>query len=476
MNKQNPSLIAFLVGGFFRSFVGLHRRFLLTMIGVWVGILSLLIVSPGLRNGEWTTVLLGLMPVAAYVFVLVKFGRKMRNNRNRKKWIQLAYDAFASTGLWHPDTKLKDVISFEFTSKDLIRAFVRTPGGKTDEDVIRVLPVVKSYLRLVDAVVLTDENPGDGTATILLAYVSPLEMELQGSDAPVLHMDCSDPLSWLPVGISANGDELELPLFLKDQGSMRMLHTGEAGSGKSSVVTQQILFATKNPHVDVFITDGKGGSEFGVFRDHVEHFATDKKTFFEQLRMLEAEVAERSSRLEKNKNSQSNRFTNTWNHRDDGKYLLWVWDELGRIFSLLGHDRGEVEDRIFGITSVARSLGIAVIFSSQTFKSDVLKTETRDATFNGAIGFKTNTARDAAFVGFDPSDAVNPVNIKGSMQKSGSMSSAGVFAVRGIDRSQFGRSYYLSTDLIRAELAKYPSVRKSTPPTSERKEKSNANR
>lgn len=461
--EKRPNLLVSLLGWIFRGFRRLHARFPLTLAGIWVGLLSLLIITRGIENHAWTVVVLGLIPAGLYVAFVVRYGAKIRLKSQNKQWLRSAYIAFESTRLWD-DFDIRQWVEFEIlgSSFDLVKAKVRTPSGRTDEDVIRVLPIIKSFLQLKEAIVLPDEDVNDGRVTILLGYVSPLEIDLPTAEAPVLHMDCSDPLAWIPVGVSANGDPMEVPLFLKDQGSMRMLHSGASGSGKSSVITQQLLYAVKCPHIDVVVTDGKGGSEFGAFKDHVQSFAVDKAGFFDQLRFLEAEVARRSKVLGENKTKNPERFSASWNHIDDGPYLFWVWDELGRIFAQVGNDSHEVNTRIFGIVSVARSLGIAVAFSSQTFKASILPTETRDGAFNGAIGYKMNTARDAAMVGFEPEDAVSPVNIKGTMLKTGSLSSAGVFALRGIGHSRFGRSYYLTAPFIGAALQDLPPVTAAT--------------
>jgi hypothetical protein len=351
------------------------------------------------------------------------------------------------------------------STRGVFRVLLRTPLANNDEDLMRQLPAVASALGVVKLIPL-DEDERAGYISVLFCFVDPLEAHLHGEDAPVLHLtdeEKQDPYLWLPVGIDGSGELYEAPLFLKEGGSVRSLHAGISGAGKSSVVVQQILQATQNPSIDVHICDGKGGSEFALFQPYAQSFAIDKASFFAQLRLLEAEVTRRSRILGENKAKDPNRFSSAWNVYDDGNLLLWVWDELGRIKGQMKMvEQAETDDRIYGIASVARSLGIAIIFSAQTFRSDILSTKTRDNCFDIAFGFQTNGIQESEYIGFSPTNDVRPDLIKGKLLKSGRTSTVGQFATRGL-RSDYGKSYYISDveiiavlkDLVADEVSLY---------------------
>jgi hypothetical protein len=321
-----------------------------------------------------------------------------------------------------------------------------TPYHKSDEQLMKQIPMVASSLQVVKYSPM-DLDDREGFVTILFSDVDPLEQHLDGASAPVLHMtedERQDPYFWLPIGVNALGEPAEIPTFTRE-GANRDLTQGDSGAGKNSIIRQRVLQNTLNPHVDVFICDGKGGSEFAPFKDYVQHYATDKKSFFEQLRLLEAEVARRSEILSHNIRTQPNRWTEAWNIYDDGNLLYWAWDELGRIKGQMSpKEEMEVDARIFGITSVGRSLGIAASFVSQTFRNDILDTKTRDNTFNIGIGFKSSDIRESTYIGFSADDDVAPHLIKGKLLKSGRTSTVGQFALRGTGRNWYGKSYYIT--------------------------------
>jgi hypothetical protein len=100
---------------------------------------------------------------------------------------------------------------------------------------------------------------------------------------------------------------------------------------------------------------------------------------------------------------------------------------------------------------VARSLGIAVILSSQTFRSDILDTKTRDNCFDVAIGFKTNNAQESQYLGFSLEDDIRPDKIKGRVMVTGRTSSVGQFATAGI-RKTYVTSFFISDNQIREKL------------------------
>lgn len=337
--------------------------------------------------------------------------------------------------------------------KGVFHLKLKTPTGRSDKDVMSLMPDIAAALRL-QTILEVDDDPRAGVVVVVLGLISPLDADLDGSQAQVLNLTSAqqnDPYLWLEVGVDATGHPFSLPLFLEEGGSVRSLHAGTSGAGKSSIVRQQLLQATLNPFIDVVVVDGKG-SEFGDFEPHISMYATNKAQFFDALRFLEEEVKRRGQVLNENKRQAWERFSNSWNNFDDGNFLLFVWDEIGVILAGLPmKETVEVQSRLYGVFSVARSLGIAVILSSQTFRADILDTKTRDNCFDLAIGFKTNSPQESNYLGFTLEDEIRPDKITAKLMKSGRTSSVGQFATRGI-RNTYAKSFYITDNQIRNEL------------------------
>lgn len=338
----------------------------------------------------------------------------------------------------------------------IYEAHFTVPEGMTDNEFMRlVVPEFEAALHFVRVVPL-DLDARAGFVSVLFCESNPLDSDLVSADAPVLNMtkeELNNPYAWLGVGIDSLARPFEIPMFLEEGGSVRMLTAGASGSGKSSIVRQKLLFAVQNPFIDVFIMDGKG-SEFGLFREYVQSYETTLDGCMTQLEMLEAEVSRRAEILSYNKETQTERFSSSWNPQDDGQLLYWLWDELGAVMGRINTaaEKKKMFDRIYGITSIARSLGIAVEFSSQTFKADLLETRTRDNCFDVKLSFKQETLQEAMYIGFDSDDTVRPDLISGQLLRSGRWSSVGQFATKGLG-STFGKSFYITDSQIKAALA-----------------------
>lgn len=337
--------------------------------------------------------------------------------------------------------------------KGVFHLKLKTPIGRSDKDVMSLMPDIAAALRL-QTILELDDDPRAGVVVVVLGLISPLDTDLDGSQAQVLNLtpyERTDPYLWLEVGVDAGGHPFSVPLFLEEGGSVRSLHAGTSGAGKSSIVRQQLLQATLNPFIDVVVVDGKG-SEFGDFEPHISMYATNKVQFFDVLRFLEDEVKRRGQVLNENKRQAWERFSNSWNNHDDGNFLLFVWDEIGVILAGLPmKETIEVQSRLYGVFSVARSLGISVILSSQTFRSDILDTKTRDNCFDLAIGFKTNSPQESNYLGFSLEDDIRPDKIAGKLLKTGRTSSVGQFASRGV-RNAYGKSFFITDNQIREAL------------------------
>jgi hypothetical protein len=408
-----------------------------------------------------------VLPLSYPVLTLRKRFRKQ--TKHVKRVDRAVFDLFVGQNLYHNQNPAS-YYSVSQNAPGIFQLDVVLPLGWTDEQFMHVAPpILKSGLHLLNVVPL-DLDARGGFVTLLLCELSPLDAHLESADAPVLNMtkeQMHDPYYWLPVGIDANAQVFEMPMFLKEGGAIRQLVSGESGAGKSSIIGQQILQASLNPYIDVFITDGKG-SEFGMFEPYAVSFVSqprDKtKGIFAQLEQLETEVARRAQVLAANKASQTERFSTAWNAYDDGNLLLWALDEIGIIGN--GMDKKSYElfqDKLYSILSVGRSLGIAAIFSSQTWKSDLLKTQTRDNCFDVSTGFKLNSLVDSGYLGFDSSDSVRPDLIPGRLLKSGRWSSVGQFAIRGL-RQTYGKSFFVNDAQIKAALSRIEPVKVSDEP------------
>ncbi len=456
-NVALPIALMMLFGSLVALVFRLHIRYPLYLLTFY----TVLLIWPAIENGQFGVALVLSIPtMLAWRFLREPLAR-FQYRRNYRNWIISVMEET----LWK-EVKAKQFVKVSRTDMaGVMRVELSTPNGQDDDAVLKQLPKFRSALRLADTIVLADENPYDGVVSVLFCQVSPLETVLDGASAPVLHLSEAEKrnaFQWLPIGVDANGSPYEVPLFLEEGGSVRQLCAGMSGSGKSSIVRQQLLQAALNPNIDVAIFDGKG-SEFGLFEPYVQSFGRDTKDFWNQLRFLEAEVTRRGQVLNENKLTQTDRVSQSWNPTDDGNYLLWVWDEIGATMAGFDtKDRHEAMTKIYGILSVARSLGIGAILSSQTFKSDLLTTQIRDNCFDISLGFKMNSAQEASYIGFDPADEVTPANIKGKILKSGRSATVGTFAMKGIDRNAYGRSYFISDKQIKAALAAVPSSVPST--------------
>lgn len=448
-----------------RGLLWLHKVRPLWTLAFYSAIFALL----SLVNGDWFISLIWVaVPVLAFRY-LAKPLAKYREKRMFRKTVL----ALMEETLWNPEQfKAKTFVKISDTPMaDVMRVDFTTPMGQPDESIMKVLPVFSAGLQLQSIVPLPDENAFDGVVSVLMCRTSPLETVLDGSKAPVLHLgaNVADPFHWLPVGVDANGSAYEVPLFLQEGGAVRQLCAGMSGSGKSSIVRQQLVQAVLNPSIDVAITDGKG-SEFGLFAPYVQSFTRNPnaKEFFAQLRWLEDERDRRANILSHNKDVQTDRFSQSWNPFDDGNFLLWVWDELGVVLAGLSpQQKTEAQTRLYGLLSVGRSLGIGCILSSQTFKADILSTQIRDNCFDVSLGFKMNGMQEGAYIGFGVEDEVNPARIKGKILKSGKSATVGTFAMKGIDRNAYGRSYFITDAQIKSALSVLEPVSPPQPSTSQ---------
>lgn len=338
----------------------------------------------------------------------------------------------------------------------------RVPAGETDERLMKQIPMVGNALGCVRWSPL-DEDARMGYVTVIFCQTDPLLADLDNANAPILKLsdaETADPYSWVPLGIDELGRELTEPLFLEKAGSVRRIISGASGTGKSSKEKQRCLFAARNPHIDLVITDGKG-SELGAFEPYsVSYSGLDITDFWEQLRFVETEAARRASVLAANKAGNPNRLTDTWNHIDDGNYLYWSFDEPFPIRARMKKTTGwyEFQTRFAGIASIARNLGIGISFTSQSFRGDILETTTRDNFFDIGEGYQHLSLQESEYLGFSSREEVRPDLIKGVLLPDGSMSSAGQFAVRGLGKATYGKSYYLSNTQIVSALKNTPIV------------------
>jgi hypothetical protein len=346
----------------------------------------------------------------------------------------------------------------------IVRFF--TPTGHADSDFNGLIEVFTAQMGLISTESL-DDDPTNGYVDFLFVKVNPLEAHLARGTAPVLFLteeQRNDPYYWLPVAINQRGQYMDIPLFLPD-GSVRGMHAGQSGTGKSGVFWQLILFALKNKFIDVWVSDGKGGAELSWAKPYAQKFASNAEGQFAILEALEAEVKRRAEIYAINMAKGVERHADSWNHIDDGNFLLWAWDEIAALISAMTIlDPKRAKDfwpRLAGVLTVARSLGIGFIFSSQTFRNEVIPISITKTSFSYGLGYQLSDAFESGYLGFTSDMAATPDKLNGHMISTGDMrgtySSVGQFATRGIHKG-FGKSFYMKqSDLVnelnRAEKA-----------------------
>lgn len=341
--------------------------------------------------------------------------------------------------------------------EQIYRVRFTTPVGKTDDELVKHLEVLASDLGVFRYSV--DDPEGFGNVSCVLAFEDVLSTDLNPYLSGIFTQKDAKATEWLTVGITPFGEEYRIPLVMKNGGGVRALHQGISRSGKSSIVKQQLAWAIANPDFDVVVTDGKG-SEFGWAEPYAVSFWDGQNIagFWDQIRFLENEVARRAKLLSEHKRSNPHRSASELNPADDGeKYLLWVFDELARVRSLLPKtsDQFEFENRINGIVSVAGSLGICVIFSAQAFRNDVLPTLIRNNSFDLAIGYKSLDIQESSYIGFSADDPVRPDTISGGLDPStGRASYAGQFVARGLGGG-LGKAYFVPEAMLAEYVKKY---------------------
>ncbi|RFA08073.1 hypothetical protein B7R54_01720 [Subtercola boreus] len=436
------------------------RRFPKAAIWFWV---TVLLVLPLLHSNYPIT---AVIPVAVGIYAQIKLQKVIANRRMLKGYLlEVASLMDAKLGTEFMANHLR----VSSTAKEgVLQLSIRTPRHFTDDQMLATMPIVAAGLQLVRVSPL-NINARQGNLDVLLLGVDPLTEDLDPVKAGVLNLteqEQNNVFHWLDVGTTELGDPLQIPMFLKEGGAVRALHSGLSGAGKSSIIRQQLLWAVNNPNIDVGIIDGKG-DQFTWFKNGADRYIKGqygKEAFLDFLTWLESERDRRGLVMGASKLVNFHRQSDSWNPTDDGNELLVVWDELSPV---LGHfttskEKAEIQDRLYGILSVARSLGMAFILSSQTFPSYMLETRIRDLCFDLGVGYK-QPEQDAKYIGFTSLDLARPDLIRGVMVESGRLSCAGQFAVRGLSTPGYGKSYYISAEQIVNALPAPPEPSEEAP-------------
>lgn len=335
-----------------------------------------------------------------------------------------------------------------------------TPEGRTDDEVIKQMNATASSLKDVVRWMPFDADPRYGRVSVVMAFTDPLEAHLDASAAPVLHLtdeEKRDPYHWLQIGIDSMGNPLRQPMFLKEGGAVRETSSGKSGTGKSSIFKQKLTKACVTPSIDVVLMDGKR-SEFTVFAPYCLHYGTTVADFWEQLRLLQDECIRRGNLLAENKEASLKglkppRQSDAWNDVDDGNFIAWFWDELYTVMaSIKATALMEAVEKIGGIATIARSLGIHLHFSSQNFHGSLLPPKIRDAVFDLHNAFQSGSLEESQYVGFTPSSNVRPDLIRGQMTQAGNTTTVGQFATHGLGEPQYGKSFYITDEQINRVL------------------------
>lgn len=433
-----------------------HRRHPLIWAAIWTFLTSWILINLNLG-------IIALLLILSVGTLFVLNRQKIRARVEAKKYRKKLTNLMKAT-LWQdcPDSLVEASLHVRETDSPMVKNIVMVnPSHTSDQQVIdavqgRLTSTLKAYRSTVDH----DDSPNDGRVTFRVLSDNPLASSLSGP-APVLSLTkaaLDNPYSWLNVGISEDGSPAKIPLYLKEGGAVRALHSGTSGSGKSSVFTQLLLKAVLCPYIETCLIDGKGGSEFPLFKNHVERYAVDAKDFWEVINYLNSECDRRSALLAEHKLTQTGRLSDAWSHLDDGPLIAFFWDEMGFLGGMSPSQQSEAQRKIFQIVSRCRSLGISVTISSQSFRSDLLDTSSRN-NFDARLGY-SNSRQEALYLGFSiaSDNEISPANIGGSLLPSGKLSTVGVFAMSGLGADIYSRSYYMSQEQIKDRLTKITSA------------------
>lgn len=267
-----------------------------------------------------------------------------------------------------------------------------TDEGRTvvEMDPIRGLPTEKivataeAYKDRQDAKSLVSQPMGRGALRLVFYVDDPLDESITLRDVPPLDAEK------MSVVCARNRAGEDVSMTFKGQAGLFI--SGIGGSGKTAGTTTFLTPLATSPDVDMTIIDGKGGSDWGAYKNasSVSDFLPvyDQTTKEKARDILRSVVEDMNQRIQTNKDKLGN--SNFWNVSREtranagAKFKVVVIDECHELFAgaAIGKEQKAVAEEttqlITTLIKRGRSAGICVILLTQKPTSDAVPTAIRD--------------------------------------------------------------------------------------------------
>lgn len=195
------------------------------------------------------------------------------------------------------------------------------------------------------------------------------------------HYTFPDNISWKNNYFVENDYEIILgeSVYSHEKISLKMsphiLIGGSTGSGKTWLLKLILMQCIKKEHT-VYISDFKGGVDYGEAWHKKTHFIIDEETLQETLQQLISELNQRKQILQTTRHSNIDEYNNA--HSDKMSRIIFAFDELAEVFDKTGMNKEQklvvekIEKNITTIARLGRAFGIHLILSTQRPDANIL--------------------------------------------------------------------------------------------------------
>jgi len=394
------------------SWFGLHAAapaVLMIVVGVIIGVLAAavardsgaalgsLFVVPALIGAGWLFIKLiySLWPVALLVgiaLVAVATSRKSAPMVFKKgHQLRLLHQSLTGRLTDFDDVLISRGLLFRLNDGTVQRPTAIEARSGDTVDTVRFRPLPGTAMAWKAAM---GELPHLFGVELLLSSPKPGVLDLSHRhtettpDADPLHSSLVlarpvPPIDWsLRVGVDGDGSWVDVPLANR----AGVVVGGQPGSGKTGSLRSMMAAWASQPHVQLAVVDGKGGSDWDPFAARCFAYIStvdDLESVIALLRSLESERARRVATMMNHRGS-----SNFWDLGPgvDMPLIVLCIDEVQAFVSKAYHpSKGarELVDEIIGLLlrlmSQGRSAGLVCILATQKPTADNLPTSLRDS-------------------------------------------------------------------------------------------------